>query len=381
MKILPSSLFFLCLPLPIVPAIAQTPPTENLSQPAHAAEPTLTYETFDYYDFSAMTRSPAGQALRERIFEELKNAPDTAVLLKTLNAKYALAVPESVDRAILAKFSFPGDESFNTAEFEFSEKNTVSTFFDLLRERAFPWENRPENIDNADSPSPQRSRISGFEVISPSERFFYSAGPGTRKTETPAEILRTEKSPECCFVLPEELRKNLPPAFLENATQVLISSPAPRRISVLASSKPLSKIPDFPHLRGYAESLGEASLPGVLIYRKFARRAAEISGFALSFPPGEFIVSEDTDRVRISVDFHCKDVSEAAFMAHFFLRFKLSLIDSAQKQQTSTRTKLLAVGKALKITRSETSLKLDIDCAAEDFPAFLQWRSAWFPKR
>ncbi|MBQ9759655.1 MAG: hypothetical protein IJW12_07805, partial [Opitutales bacterium] len=75
MKILPSSLFFLCLPLPIVPAIAQTP-TENLSLPARATEPALSYETFDYYDFSAMTRSPAGRALRERIFGELKNAPD-----------------------------------------------------------------------------------------------------------------------------------------------------------------------------------------------------------------------------------------------------------------------------------------------------------------
>lgn len=381
MKILPSSLFFLCLPLSVVPAIAQTPPTESHSLPAHATEPTLTYETFDYYDFSAMTRSPAGQALRERIFEELKNAPDTADLLKKLNAKYALAVPESVTRAILAKFSFPGNESFNTAEFEFAEKNAVSTFFDLLRERAFPWENRPENIDNANNPSPQRLQVSGFEVISPSERFLDSAGPRKREPASAAAILRTEKSPESCFVLPEELQKNLPPVFLENATQVLVTHPAPKRISVLASSRPLSEIPDFPHLKGYAESLGEASLPGVLIYRKFARRAAEISGFALSFPPGEFIVSEETDRVKISVDFHCKDVSEAAFMEHFFLRFKLSLIDSAQKQQATTRTKLLSVGKALKITRIETSLKLDIDCAAEDFPAFLQWRSAWFPKR
>lgn len=381
MKILPSSLFFLCLPLPIVPAIAQTP-TENLSLPARATEPALSYETFDYYDFSAMTRSPAGRALRERIFGELKNAPDTADLLKNLNARYALAVPESVERAILAKFSFPGNESFNTAEFEFSEKTIVDAFFDLLRERAFPWENRPENIETAGKPAPQNPQLSGFESISPSERFLDSAGPGKRKPEPPAAILRTEEKPPAAgFVLPQELQRNLPPVFLENASQVLITHPAPKRISVLASSRPLSEIPDFPHLKGYAESLGEASLPGILIYRKFARRAAEISGFALSFPPGEFIVSEEADRVKISVDFHCKDVPEAAFMEHFFLRFKLSLIDSAKRQPTPTQAKLLAVGKALKLTRAGTSLKLDIDCAAEDFPAFLQWRSAWFPKR
>lgn len=368
MKILPSSLLFLCLPLPTVPAIAQ-PPTENISLPACAEEPSLSYETFDYYDFSAMNRSPAGRALRERIFGELKNAPDTAALLKNLNAKYALSVPESVERAILAKFSFPGSESFNTAEFEFSEKNIVNTFFNLLRERAFPWENRPGNIETAEKPTLQNPQLSGFESISTNERSPDSAGSGKHKT------------PASGFVLPQELQRNLPPVFLENATQVLVTHPVPKRISVLASSRPLSEIPNFPHLKGYAESLGEASLPGVLIYRKFARRAAEISGFTLSFPPGEFIISEEADRVKISVDFHCKDVPEAAFMEHFFLRFKLSLIDSAKQQSTPTQAKLLAVGKALKITRTGTSLKLDIDCAAEDFPAFLQWRSAWFPKR
>ncbi|MBP3302082.1 MAG: hypothetical protein J6L64_02970 [Opitutales bacterium] len=381
MKILPSSLLFLCLPLPTVPAIAQ-PPTANLSLPARAAEPELSYETFDYYDFSAMNRSPAGRALRERIFGELKNAPDTATLLKNLNAKYALSVPESVRRAILAKFSFHGDESFNTAEFEFSEKNIANAFFDLLRERTFPWENHPENIEPDESPTLQEPRISNVGNIPPNVPRPDSAAPELRVPTPPAETLRTEERlPVPGVVLPQQLQRNLPPAFLENATQVVVTHPAPTRISVLASSRPLSEIPDFPHLKGYAESLGEASLPGVLIYRKFARRAAEISGFTLSFPPGEFIVSEEADRVKISVDFHCKDISEAAFMEHFFLRFKLSLIDSAKRQPAPARVQLLAVGKALKLTRTGTSLKLDIDCAAEDFPAFLQWRSVWFPKR
>lgn len=343
-------LFCLCAILSGVPALLQAAPPKPLPPPQAATpESALTCETFDYYDFAAMTRTPAGLALRARIFEDLKNAQDTAALLARLNEKYAMRVPEEIRRAVIAKFSFSGDESFNTAEFELSGKDTVGTFFDRLGEHAFPWENRQGNIDPADN-SPQ-----------------------------PAEILRPEDATAARFALPPELRQNLPPDFLENADLVLISSPAPERISVIASSKPLCNVPDFPHLKGYAESLGEASLPGVLIYRKFTRREAKTAGLALSFPPGEFIISENGESTKIGVEFHCRDTGEAAFMEHFFLRFKLSIIDSASRQPKPTREKLRAVGRALKLTRKDTLLKLNIDCASEDFPAFLKWRNTWFP--
>ena len=270
--------------------------------------------------------------------------------------------------------------SLNSAEFEFSGKEIVATFLDNIRKQAFPWENYPDNINSTGGKTSQTTH-EPFIRLESTDFSLLSASAGTRDDSRPEEIIRNKNLPEGAVELPPNVAQNLPPSFLEKAAQVLVFSPTENRISVVASSKPiLDKIPDFPHVKGYAESLSEASSPGVLIYRKFARRAATISGFALSFPPGEFIISEQGNRTRICVDFHCQDMAEAAFMEHFFLRFKMSLLASAEKQPKPTNSKLLSVGRALKLSLAGTNLKLQIDCAAEDFPAFLQWRSSWFPK-
>lgn len=382
MKIFPVALSFLSIPLTIVSAPAQTPPTESISFESLPNETLpLFYDTFDYYDFSAMQKTPAGRALRERIFGDLKNAPDTSALLRLLNENYGMPVPQCVERAILAKFSFRNNASLNSAEFEFSEKEIVASFLDNIRKQAFPWENYPNNINSPTGKNLSQAPQAPFIRLESTDFSLLSASAGTRKDSRPEEITRNTKLPEGTIELPPNLAQTLPPSFLEKATQVLVFSPTENRISVVASSKPiLEKIPDFPHVKGYAESLGEASSPGVLIYRKFARRTATISGFALSFPPGEFIISEQGDRTRICVDFHCQDMAEAAFMEHFFLRFKISLLASAEKQPKPTKSKLLSVGQALTLSLTGTNLKLQIDCSSEDFPAFLQWRSSWFPK-
>lgn len=315
--------------------------------PDRTSEPTaLCLNSFDYFNFSGMKKSPAGKALRERIFYDLKISPDTEALIKNLNENYALNVPESVERAVIAQFSLPGGGNFNTAEFKFSQK-----------------------------PGGQKSYVEGFfEKLSQQELSGVdSAGRHNSKKSA------TMSFGDQASAFPPELAKNLPKAFLENTEYVSVAPMPPDTLIVIATAKTFSEIPKFRKTESYIQTLACASRPEILVYRQFERRATEIAGLALSFPPGEFAITEKDDRIRIYVDFRCRDSQEAVFMEHFFLRFKLSLNQSAEKQPENVRAPLLSVGSSLSISREDATLKLRIDCASKDFSAFLNWRSSWFP--
>ena len=377
MKIFPSFLLFFCSPLLFPSPGAQC---EN-SLAASDCVP-LTAEAFDYFNFSAMQDGPAGRALRERIFSEIKESEDTSALLHLLNGKYALGVPESVERAVITKFSFPHDGEFNTAEFEFAEApadtpGTALRFFQSLRQQAFPWESYPGNIDPTGKELPAKANLSHSET--PPLNDVYSATPGCRQKS--AEKLCKTNPDNQAIAFPQELVKKLPKAFLENTQSVSVTATSPNTITVIAASEVFPEIPDFRKTETYTHALANAARPGTLVYRRFQRRATQISGFALSFPPGEFSIIEENKRAKIFVEFRCRDAQEAVFMEHFFLRFKLSMLESADRQPDTTRERLLSVGSALAITRSDAILKLRIDCDAENFPAFLKWRNSWFPKR
>lgn len=293
-----------------------------------------------------MKKSPAGNALRERIFYDLKISPDTEALINDLNKNYALNVPESVERAVIARFSLPDNGNFNTAEFEFSkkpegQKSYVEAFFEKLSKQELSY------IDSAKRRNSEESAGTRF---------------GNR-----------------AIAFPLELAKNLPKAFLENTEYVSVAPTDNDALIVVATAKTFPDAPKFRKTESYMRTLACAARPEILVYRQFERRATEIAGFALSFPPGEFAITEKDERIRIYVDFRCRDSQEAVFMEHFFLRFKLSLNQSAEKQPEAVRAPLLSVGSSLSISREDAMLKLRIDCASKDFSAFLNWRSSWFP--
>lgn len=330
MKIFPSLLVLFCSSLSCF-SLAEEADTNSGGEPITAAAP-LSLDTFDYFGFAAMEKCLTGRALRELTFSRLEKADGIASLLKILNQKYDMGVPASVSQAVIAKFSLPQGGNFNTAEFEFSGTPSASG-----------------NISDT-----------FFKKLIQEEKHVSTAGT----------------LPENTFLLPDEITQKLPPVFLENAKSVLAKSSGADALTVITSSEPVAEIPDFRENEGYIAACADASRPDVLIYRKFARRAVDVSGFSLSFPSGDFFISERDNRTLIFVDFHCDEAQEAVFLEHFFLRFKMNLIDSAKLQPQETCERLITVGESLTISRSGKIVKIRIDCPAEDFPAFLTWRAS-----
>lgn len=311
---------------------------------AAPAPETSRIEVFDFFDFRAMSASPSGELLRDHIFSDLKRSEPTAGLFAAVNAECGTAVPESVARATVAVFSDPVSGRVDAAKFEFLGDDA---------EKFAALEARSEN-----------SRWQAPAV--------FGLGAGTLSA----------------VPFPRTLAEKLPAPFAQDAKTVFFHADREKKtctlIALRAEPDAAAALADARTAERTAELLRRADENGLLIFRKFPRRAhepAEDGEYSPAVPAGEFSISERDGRTVVLIEFFCSGAGETAFFERFFRMFRDKLLAGTNVRDEEARNVLAEIGRAFSVSSENDVLRIRIDCGAENFPEFLKRREIWCPRR